>query len=60
MNIEYIVTVKIYNDFQPIQHLNVLIKMKNIDGDGFMKILDNCIKLPPNATHYEIQGIYKL
>lgn len=60
MNIEYVVTVKIYNEYNPIQHLTVVVKMKNIDGDRFMKTLDDCIKLPPNATHYEIQGVYKL
>lgn len=57
---EYIVTVKIYKDWEMLQYIQLVVKTMSIDGDKFMRTLDNKIILPDGATHYEIQGIYKL
>ena len=59
-NGQYIVTIEYHNGVNVLGYTEISLDLGEITAKELLKELKELIKLPENATHYQITGIYKL
>lgn len=57
---QYVVTIEYHNGVKAVGYTESALEFEEITAKELLKELKELIKLPENATHYQITGIYKL
>lgn len=57
---QYIVTIEYHDEKVVLGYSEIALEFEEITAKELLKELKELIKLPENATHYQITGIYKL